>query len=54
MKKLTCSILFILPFLLAACGPLVFGIPQEQWEQLNQQQRNQVIEDYNQRKQTQV
>lgn len=50
MKKLTCSLLFILPFLLAACGPpLVFGIPQEQWDQLNQQQRSQVIEGYNQR-----
>jgi hypothetical protein len=55
MKKLTCSLLFILPFLLAACGPpMVFGIPQEQWDQLNQQQRSQVIDGYNQRQQTEA
>lgn len=50
MKKVTYPVLLILPFLLAACGPpMIFGIPQEQWNQLNQQQRNQVIEGYNQR-----
>lgn len=50
MKFLTFSLLFIVPFLLTACGPpSVFGIPQEQWNQLNQQQRSQVIEGYNQR-----
>jgi hypothetical protein len=55
MKILTCSLLLILPFLLVACGPpLVFGVPQEQWNQLNQQQRNKVIEGYNQRKQIQA
>ncbi|MEN9916860.1 MAG: hypothetical protein RLY40_792 [Pseudomonadota bacterium] len=42
--------LFIVPFLLTACGPpTVFGIPQDQWAQLNQQQRSQVIDGYNQR-----
>jgi hypothetical protein len=47
MKKL---LLVISSFLLAACGPpLIFGIPQEQWDQLDQQQRQQVIEGYNQR-----
>lgn len=41
----------IAPFLLTACGPpLIFGIPQDQWNQLNQQQRNQVIVGYNQQK----
>lgn len=55
MKKL----LFILiaPFLLVACvppPPLVFGIPQEQWNQLDQQQRNQVIAGYNQEKTTEA
>ena len=55
MKQLTYPLLFVLPFLLAACGPpMVFGIPQEQWNQLNQQQRSQVIDGYNQRKQTQA
>ncbi len=55
MKKLTYSLLFIFPFLLVACGPpRVFGIPQEQWNQLNQQQRSQVIEGYNQRQQTEA
>lgn len=50
MKKLTYPILLILPFSLTACGPpMIFGIPQEQWNQLNQQQRSQVIEGYNQR-----
>lgn len=50
MKKLTYPVLLILPFLLTACGPpTVFGIPQEQWNQLNQQQRSQVIDGYNQR-----
>ncbi|WP_342227656.1 hypothetical protein [Rickettsiella endosymbiont of Rhagonycha lignosa] len=50
MKKMTFPVLLILPFLLAACGPpMIFGIPQEQWDQLNQQQRSQVIEGYNQR-----
>ena len=47
------KLLFVLivPFLLTACGPpLVFGIPQEQWNQLNQQQRSQVIAGYNQKK----
>ena len=53
MKKLTYSLLFILPFLLAACGPpMVFFILQEQWDQLNQQQRSQIIAGYNQREQT--
>ncbi|WP_218814114.1 hypothetical protein [Rickettsiella endosymbiont of Dermanyssus gallinae] len=38
----------IVPFLLTACGPpLIFGIPQQRWDQLNQQQRNQVIAGYN-------
>ena len=55
MEKLTYSILFIVPFLLAACGPpLIFGIPQDQWAQLNQQQRSQVIEGYNQRTKTEA
>ena len=55
MKKLTYSLLFIFPFLLAACGPpMVFGIPQEQWDHLTQQQRSQVIEGYNQRQQTEA
>ncbi|MDQ8038972.1 MAG: hypothetical protein REH83_01030 [Rickettsiella sp.] len=49
MKKL--PILLFASFLLTACGPpLVFGIPQEQWNQLNEQQRNQVIAGYNQQK----
>jgi hypothetical protein len=49
MKKL--FFLLIAPFLLTACGPpLVFGIPQEQWNQLNEQQRSQVIAGYNQKK----
>lgn len=53
MKKLTYSLLFMFPFLLAACGPpMIFGIPQEQWDQLNQQQRSQVIAGYNQCEQT--
>ena len=47
MKKLL--FLLTVPFLLTACGPpLVFGIPQEQWNSLNQQQRAQVIAGYNQ------
>lgn len=53
MKKLL--FLLISPFLLTACGPpLVFGVPQDQWDQLNQQQRNQVIAGYNQRKTAQA
>lgn len=49
MKKL--FFFLIVPFLLVACGPpLVFGIPQDQWDQLSPQQRNQVIAGYNQRK----
>jgi hypothetical protein len=49
MKKLLFSIL--IPFLLTACGPpLIFGIPQDQWNQLNQQQRSQVIAGYNRQK----
>ncbi len=55
MKYLTLSLLFIASFLLTACGPpKVFGIPQEQWAQLNQQQRTQVIDGYNQRKQAEA
>ncbi|MES2998513.1 MAG: hypothetical protein V4700_04240 [Pseudomonadota bacterium] len=53
MKKLL--FLLISPFLLSACGPpLVFGIPQEQWNQLSQQQRSEVIVGYNQRKTAQA
>ncbi|BBB14549.1 hypothetical protein RVIR1_00050 [Candidatus Rickettsiella viridis] len=49
MKKFL--FLLIAPFLLTACGPpLVFGIPQQQWDQLNQQQRSQVIAGYNKQK----
>ena len=55
MKKLIYPILIFLPFLLTACAPpTVFGIPQDQWNQLNQQQRSQVIEGYNQRAQTEA
>ncbi|WP_339050500.1 hypothetical protein [Rickettsiella endosymbiont of Xylota segnis] len=55
MKYFAFPLLFLIPFLLTACGPpRVFGIPQEQWAQLNQQQRSQVIEGYNQRKQTEA
>ncbi len=50
MKKVTYPVLLILPFFLAACGPpMIFGITQEQWNQLNKQQRSQVIEGYNRR-----
>lgn len=53
MKKFLFFI--IAPFLLTACGPpLIFGIPQEQWNQLNQQQRSQVIAGYNQQKVTEA
>lgn len=49
MKKFL--FLLIAPFLLTACGPpLIFGIPQQQWDQLNQQQRSQVITGYNKQK----
>jgi len=49
------SLIIIAPFLIAACGPpTVFGIPQEQWAQLNQQQRTQVIDGYNQRQQAEA
>jgi hypothetical protein len=34
--------------------PLIFGIPQDQWDQLNQQQLSQVIVGYNQRSQTEA
>ncbi|WP_342220084.1 hypothetical protein [Rickettsiella endosymbiont of Miltochrista miniata] len=55
MKKLKYLILLIFPFLLVACGPpSIFGIPQDQWDQLNQQQRSQVIEGYNQRTKTEA
>lgn len=55
MKKLTRSILFLFPFLLVGCGPpSIFGIPQDQWDQLNQQQRSRVIEGYNQRTETEA
>lgn len=50
MKFFSLPILFLIPFLLVACGPpTIFGIPQDQWDQLNQQQRSQVIDGYNQR-----
>jgi uncharacterized lipoprotein YajG len=55
MQKSTFLLLLSIPFLLAACEmplPLVFGVPQDQWDQLSQQQRSQVIEGYNQREQT--
>lgn len=42
------------PHFLAACTPTVLGIPQDQWAQLNQQQRTQVIEGYNQRQQAEA
>jgi len=49
-ERFCLSFLFLIPFLLTACGPpRAFGLPQEQWAQLNQQQRSQVIEGYNQR-----
>ncbi len=54
MKYLSLSLLLIVPFFLAACTPSVFGIPQDQWAQLNQQQRTQVIEGYNQRQQAEA
>lgn len=54
MKCLSLSLLLIAPLFLAACTPTVFGIPQDQWAQLNQQQRTQVIEGYNQRQQAEA
>ncbi len=43
MKKITYSIF-----------PIIFEIPQKQWDQLNQQQRSQVIDGYNQCNQTEA
>lgn len=49
-----------LPYLLAVtalmtgCEPTVFGVPQSQWNTLNDQQRTQVIQGYNQRQQQAV
>jgi hypothetical protein len=55
MKYFAFLLLFIIPFLLTACGPpLVFGVPQEQWAQLNEQQRSQIIKGYNKRSQTEA
>lgn len=55
MKYLLLPILLLISFLLTACGPpTIFGIPQEQWNQLNQQQRSQAIESYNQRCKTEA
>ncbi|WP_342147394.1 hypothetical protein [Rickettsiella endosymbiont of Aleochara curtula] len=55
MKNLKYSILLTFPFLLVACGPpSIFGIPQDQWGQLNQQQKSKVIEGYNQRTKTEA
>ncbi len=55
MKKLIYPVLIFLPFLLTACGPsTVFDIPKDQWDQLNQHQRSQVIDGYNQRAQAEA
>lgn len=49
MKKLCFYIFYLLMGLLTACEPMVFGIPQSQWNQLTLDQKNQVIAGYNER-----
>lgn len=51
------SLLAAACFLLSACAPpepMMFGIPQSQWQTLTKQQQNAVIEGYNARKATQT
>lgn len=48
----TCKKILVICFLLFgmlmlnACEPMMFGIPQSQWNQLNQTQQQQVIQGY--------
>lgn len=51
MKSLSVfATLSVISFSLCACQPKMFGVPQEQWNQLSHEQQIQVIEGYNQRK----
>lgn len=44
--------IFLVTVCLTGCQPTVFGVPQDQWNQLTPQQKSQIIDAYNQRKQT--
>jgi hypothetical protein len=52
MKKLSLVIAFLCITItsLTGCQPTVFGVPQSTWNTLTPQQKQQVIDGYNQRK----
>ncbi len=49
-NSIALATLFAISLSLCACQPKMFGVPQEQWNQLSHEQQMQVIEGYNQRK----
>lgn len=51
-KRILNGVVLALPMaLLVGCGgPTEFGVPQKQWDQMNQQQRQSAIAQYNQQK----
>ena len=57
-NKLRFTITYLIALLtglvLTGCQPTMFGMPQDQWNQLTPQQQAQVIDAYNQRKQTEA
>lgn len=46
MKKLLCGTLMLLMMLLAACAPRIYGVPQERWETMSEQERVAAMEAY--------
>lgn len=54
MKKLLFLSLLIGPFLfICGCEKMLFGMPESQWNQLNEQQQGEVIRGYNEQQRIQ-
>ena len=49
MRTVYFLICLILLFIISACAPTIFGVPQDQWNQMSAEQRQTAIEGYNER-----
>ena len=49
MRTVYILICLIVLFIISACTPTIFGVPEDQWHQMNAAQRQTAIEGYNER-----
>jgi hypothetical protein len=49
MRTIYFLICFVVLFIISTCTPLIYGVPEEQWNQMSPAQRQATIEGYNER-----